>query len=106
MRSIIVGIYELGIEEIMLIHHTDCGAGKMTGEHMKHLICERVGAHKVAEVERHIDLSQWLDGFGDTEKSVRATMRRVKNHALVPGSITVRGFIIDSTTGALTEIGK
>lgn len=106
MRSIIVGIYELGIEEIMLIHHTDCGAGKMTGEHMKHLICERVGADKVAEVERHIDLSQWLDGFGDTEKSVRATMRRVKNHALVPGSITVRGFIIDSTTGALTEIGE
>ena len=102
MRSIIVGIYELGIEEIMLIHHTDCGAGKMTGEHMKQLICERIGAHKVAEVERHIDLSQWLD----TEKSVRATMRRVKNHALVPGSITVRGFIIDSTTGALTEIGE
>ena len=69
MRSIIVGIYELGIEEIM-------------------------------------HLSQWLDGFGDTEKSVRATMRRVKNHALVPGSIIVRGFIIDSTTGALTEIAE
>ena len=106
MRSIIVGIYELGIEEIMLIHHTDCGAGKMTGEHMKQLICERIGADKVAEVDRHIDLSQWLDGFGDTERSVWATMRRVKNHALVPGSIIVRGFIIDSTTGALTEIAE
>ena len=104
MRSIIVGIYELGIEEIMLIHHTDCGAGKMTGEHMEHLIRERIAADKVAEVEQHINLRQWLDGFGDTEKSVRATMHRVKNHPLVPDNIIVRGFIIDSTTGALSEV--
>ena len=104
MRSIIVGIYELGIEEIMLIHHTDCGAGKMTGEHMEHLIRERIAADKVAEVEQHINLRQWLDGFGDTEKSVRATMYRVKHHPLVPDNIIVRGFIIDSTTGELTEM--
>ena len=88
----------------MLIHHTDCGAGKMTGAHMEHLIRERITADKIAEVEQHIDLRKWLNGFGDTEKSVRATMRRVKNHPLVPNNIIVRGFIIDSTTGALTEI--
>ena len=104
MRSIIVGIYELGIEEIMLIHHTDCGAGKMTGEHMEHLIRERIAVDKLAEVEQHINLRKWLDGFGDTEKSVRATMHRVKNHPLVPDNIIVRGFIIDSTTGELTEV--
>ena len=67
---------------------------------------ERIAAGKVAEVEQHIDLRQWLDGFGDTEKSVRATMLRVKNHPLVPDNIIVRGFIIDSTTGELTEIGE
>ena len=61
---------------------------------------------KIVEVWQHIDLRQWLDGFGDTEKSVRATMRRVKNHPLVPDNIIVRGFIIDSTTWALTEIGE
>ena len=90
MRSIIVGIY--------------CGAGKMTGEHMEHLIRERIDADKVAEVEQHINLRQWLNGFGDTEKSVRTTMHRVKNHPLVPDNIIVRGFIIDSTTGELTEV--
>ena len=104
MRSIIVGIYELCIEEIMLIHHTDCGAGKMTGDHMEHLIRERIAADKVEEVEQHINLKKWLDGFGDTEGSVLATMRRVKNHLLVPDNIIVRGFIIDSTTGELTEV--
>ena len=96
MRSIIVGIYELGIEEIMLIHHTDCGAGKMTGAHMEHLIRKRITADKVAEVEQHIDLRKWLDGFRDTEKSIKATMRRVKNHPLVPDNIVVRGATVVS----------
>lgn len=33
-------------------------------------------------------------------------MQRVKNHPLVPDNIIVSGFIIDSTTGALTEIAE
>lgn len=84
MRSIVVGIYELGIQEIMLIHHTDCGAGKMHGRHMEELIRQRIPQEQVDEVEKHINLNQWLDGFGDTERSVRSTMDRVKNHPLVP----------------------
>lgn len=104
MRSIIVGIYELGIQEIMLIHHTDCGAGKMHGHHMEELIRQRIPEEKIEEVERSINLCQWLNGFGDTERSVRKTMDRVKNHPLVPNDIIVRGFIIDSTTGQLTEV--
>ena len=52
MRSIIVGIYELGIEEIMLIHHTDCGAGKMTGEHMKHTSTSASGSTALATLRR------------------------------------------------------
>jgi len=31
-------------------------------------------------------------------------MHRVKNHPLVPDNIIVRGFIIDYTTGALSEV--
>lgn len=46
---------------------------------MEHLIRERIAADKVAEVEQHINLRQWLEGFGDTEKSVLATMHRGKN---------------------------
>ena len=54
MRSIIIGIYELKIAEIMIIHHTDCGAGKMTGEHMESLIRERIPSENIAEVDKKI----------------------------------------------------
>ena len=46
----------------------------------------------------------WLEGFKDTPESVRKTVETIKTHPLVPKDIVVRGFIIDSETGALEEI--
>ena len=51
-----------------------------------------------------IDLNQWLEGFKDTPESVRKTVETIRTHPLVPRDIVVRGFIIDSETGALEEI--
>ena len=58
-----------------------------------------------AELERaDVDLDSWLDGFHDTEKSVRETVACIMNHPLIPSDVSVRGFIIDSATGELTEV--
>ena len=51
-----------------------------------------------------IDLDHWLEGFKDTPESVRKTVDTIKTHPLMPRDINVRGFIIDSETGALEEI--
>ena len=51
-----------------------------------------------------IDLDAWLEGFHDTESSVRKTVDTIVHHPLIPQDITVRGFIIDSATGELTEV--
>ena len=51
-----------------------------------------------------IDLNHWLEGFKDTPESVRKTVETIKTHPLVPKDIVIRGFIIDSETGALEEI--
>ena len=58
-----------------------------------------------SELQRSdIDLTDWLEGFHDTEKSVRTTVDTIVNHPLIPADVTVRGFIIDSVTGELTEV--
>ena len=41
MRSLLVGVYELGVEEIMIVGHTDCGVQGMDGEEMLHLMRQR-----------------------------------------------------------------
>ena len=51
-----------------------------------------------------VDFHSWLDGFEDTEKSVRGTVDFIVHHPLIPVDVKVYGFIIDSTTGELTRI--
>ena len=103
MRSLIVAVYELGVEEIMVVAHTTCGACHMSFHHFKEEMLKR-GIPENALQRDDIDLDEWLEGFHDTEKSVRQTVDSIVNHPLIPSDVTVRGFIIDSVTGALTEV--
>ena len=103
MRSLIVAIYELGVTEIMVVAHTSCGACHMSFGHFEQEMKKR-GIPDVELQRKDIDLTAWLEGFHDTEASVRSTVKAILNHPLVPADVTVRGFIIDSATGALSEI--
>ena len=106
MRSLIVAIYELGVEEIMVVAHSNCGACHMSFDHFHHEMNARGVTDATLDTIRQcgIDLNQWLEGFKDTPESVRKTVTTIKTHPLVPQGIVVRGFIIDSETGALEEV--
>lgn len=106
MRSLLVAIYELGVQEIMVVAHSNCGACHMNGQEMKQLMLERGIRQDVIDTIAlcGINLDHWLEGFHDTEDSVRNTVSTIRNHPLVPADINLHGFIIDSTTGALTEV--
>ncbi|MBO4410160.1 MAG: carbonic anhydrase [Spirochaetales bacterium] len=103
MRSLIVAVYELGVEEIMVVAHTTCGACHMSFHHFKDEMLKR-GIPESELCRNDIDLNVWLEGFHDTEHSVKQTVASIVNHPLIPSDITVRVFIIDSVTGALTEV--
>ena len=103
MRSLLVAVYELGVEEIMIVAHTTCGACHMSFSHFREEMLHR-GIPAAALERDDVDLDAWLEGFHDTEASVRSTVATVTRHPLMPADVTVRGFIIDSATGALTEV--
>ena len=103
MRSIIVAVYELGVTEIMVVAHTNCGACHMSFAHFKEEMLRR-GISEIELSRSDIDLDAWLEGFHDTEKSVRDTVAAIVNHPLLPRDVSVRGFIIDSATGQLSEV--
>ena len=106
MRSLVVAVYELGVEEIMVVAHSNCGACHMSYSHFRGEMVARGVTDETLDTVRRcgIDLDQWLEGFKDTPESVRKTVQTIKTHPLMPRDITVRGFIIDSVTGALEEI--
>jgi carbonic anhydrase len=106
MRSLIVAIYELGVNEVMVVAHSHCGACHMSYSHFHEQMLARGVTDETLDTIRRcgIDLNQWLEGFRDTETSVRKTVKTIQTHPLIPKDMTVRGFIIDSVTGALEEI--
>lgn len=106
MRSLLVAVYELGVEDIMVIAHTHCGACHMNGAAMEEQMRERGISDATLSLVKHcgVDLDHWLEGFHDTDESVRKTVDSIRNHPLMPNDVAVRGFIIDSTTGLLTPV--
>lgn len=106
MRSLLVAVYELGVNEIMVIGHTGCGVQGMDAEEMLHLMRERGIDEEHISLMRHcgIDLNNWLHGFTDTPDAIRETVDLIANHPLMAKDVSIKGYIMDSTTGELTQI--
>ncbi len=103
----------LGTQEFFVVHHTNCGMQLFTDEMMGELLAQSLdtaivdehGWHDVgqgpgSEEGRGID---WLT-FLDLAQSVRDDVQRIRQSALVPNDLPVRGFVYDVTTGGLQEI--
>ena len=107
MRSLLVAVYELVVNEIMVIGHTGCGVQGMNAEEMLHLMRERGVSEEHVSLMRHcgIDLDGWLHGFEETEAAVAETVDLIRNHPLMAHDVKVGGYIMDSFTGVLRLIG-
>ena len=107
IRSLLVAIYELGVNEIMVIGHTGCGVQGMDAGEMLHLMKERGIDDEHISLMRHcgIDLDSWLHGFDDTPSAILETIDLIYHHPLVPKDVVVRGYMMDSVTGELTPLG-
>lgn len=103
MRSLIIGIYELGVKEVMIIGHTDCGTLNLDSKQvMRHMTERGISQEQLNMLEYcGVDFNKWIGGFSNTNTAIRQTVDLVRNHPLIPKDINVQGFIIDSVTGEL-----
>ena len=106
VRSVIVSVYELGVEHVMVIGHTDCGVSNVSPEGIEGLMIQRGIKQEAIDMVRYceIDLEKWLKGFDSVETSVKDSVRLLRKHPLIPKDITITGHIIDTVTGELTGI--
>ena len=106
IRSLLVAIIELGVEEVMVIGHTDCGVQHIDSDMMIHHMKERGIRQESIDLMKYcgIDFEKWLAGFDTVEQSVTDTVHTIRNHPLIPSDIRVGGYVIDTYTGALQVI--
>jgi carbonic anhydrase len=94
IRSLVISQRLLGTEEIVLIHHTDCGMLTFADDEVKAQI----------ESETGIRPPFALEAFSDLEADVRQSIARIKASPFIPRKDGVRGFVYDVTGGTLTEV--
>lgn len=106
IRSLLVAIIELGVEEIMVIGHTDCGVQHIDSEMMIEHMKKRGISQESIDLMKYcgIDFEKWLSGFDTVEQSVKDTVDTIRNHPLIPGDVKIGGYVIDTVTGELTVI--
>jgi carbonic anhydrase len=95
IRSLMISQRLLGTQEIILIHHTDCGMLTFSDDELKGQIQEEVG----------IKPEFALETFADLEEDVRQSIRRIQASPFIPHKESVRGFIYEVETGRLREVG-
>ena len=94
IRSLVISQRLLGTEEIILIHHTDCGMLTFKDDEVKRQIQQDTG------VRPHFA----LEAFGDLEEDVRQSIARIEASPFIPRKSSVRGFVYDVRTGRLDEV--
>jgi carbonic anhydrase len=94
IRSLTISQRLLGTQEIILIHHTDCGMLTFTDDDFKASI------HKDTGIKPH-----WAaEAFPDLDEDVRQSIARIKASPFIPRKDSVRGFVFDVATGKLREV--
>ena len=106
MRSLLIGIYELGVERVMIIAHTNCGVEGLKAEEMYETMKKRgIKEETLEEIKAAgFDLDNWFTGFDHIEDAVRESVEVVAQHPLLPAGIGVSGYVMDTVTGELREI--
>ena len=94
IRSLAISQRLLGTEEIILIHHTDCGMLTFTDDAFKASIQDEIGIKPAWSTE----------AFADLDTDVRQSIARIKASPFVPKKGAVRGFVFDVATGKLNEV--
>lgn len=94
IRSLTISQRFLGTEEIILVHHTDCGMLTFSDDAAKQQIQQETG----------IKPEFALEAFSDLEEDVRQSIRRIQSSPFVPSKDNVRGFVYEVESGRLREV--
>ena len=106
MRSLLIGIYELDVQEILVIGHTDCGARSIDSQKMIGKMKARGISQENIDMIKYygIDFDSWLGGFKKLDHSIEKTVELIRRHPLVPADMMIYGLVIDSVTGLLRKV--
>ncbi|WP_061963052.1 beta-class carbonic anhydrase [Demequina aurantiaca] len=94
IRSLVISQRKLGTREIVLVHHTDCGALTFTDDELRNQLLDETGLKPTWSPE----------SFRDLDADLRQSIERVRRNPFLVDATQVRGFVFDVHSGELREV--
>ena len=95
IRSLVISQQQMGTREIVVLHHTDCGAQTFENEGFRQHLKKELGVD--------VGDRDFLP-FQDIEESVREDMKLLKDSPLIPEDVIISGAVYDVDTGLISEV--
>jgi carbonic anhydrase len=93
IRSLAISQHKLGTEEIILIHHTDCGMLTFKDDEFREELQDETGVKPAWAAE----------SFSDLDRDLRQSIERIRSSPFIPNK-NVRGFVYEVESGKLREV--
>lgn len=106
IRSLLIAVLEYGVDEVMVIGHTDCLSATISSETIiTHLVQRGIERDTIQKLkEDGFDLDSWLQGMDNVKTAVKQSVTLLKTHPLMPSNVIIRGFIMDISCGRLSSV--
>jgi carbonic anhydrase len=101
IRTISLGTLMMGINEVYVVGHKDCGMKKLKAEDIRKAMLDR-GIDE--ETVNSVDLGQWAGIIGDEKENVIEVVRAVRESKFIPKDVKVFGLLIDPYSGELETV--
>lgn len=103
IRSLVIAIYELGVQEIMVIGHEDCGVAHSSADTVINKMLNRGISPDAIKMIKD-ELAVWLDTFHHPHDNVRQVVERIRNNPLIPADVPIHGLIFEPHTGEVSVL--
>jgi carbonic anhydrase len=103
IRSLVVAVYELGVEEVFVIGHKDCGMGSVDGTGLRAKMISRGVSAEV--IDRMMpDIAQWVGAFSHPRQNVERVVRVLRENPLFPQNVPFHGLLFCPNDGSLEVV--
>ena len=100
IRSLIVSIFELGVREIAVIGHLDCGMARLNAQELFHKMISRGISREAIKMAKH-EMESWISRFHDPVNNVIDVVGQIRDNPLIPADVPVHGLLFNPDTGRI-----
>lgn len=102
IRSLVVSIFALGVEEVLVVGHRDCGMARLNTSELEQAMLAR-GVPQAA-IDAVDGMREWLGSFADPAGNVRNVVHQIRSSPLIPDDVPIHGLIVEPQRGKLTVL--